>query len=84
MAREQTVVVRRCLDVPAVLHALGEGDAVVLDVAALTDVDLATVDSLARLALAATRTGGRLRLSNAPLRLVELLELAGLSHVLAG
>jgi hypothetical protein len=48
------------------------------DAAALTTVDLGTVDALARLALTARRMGARLLVCNASPRLRELLELAGL------
>jgi STAS domain len=49
--------------------------------AALTDADLATVDALARLQLAARRLGTRLELRDAPRELRELLDLAGLADV---
>jgi hypothetical protein len=45
--------------------------------------DLALVDSLARLQLAARRRGGRLRLRNVTDELRGLLELVGLADVLA-
>ena len=48
------------------------------DAAALTAVDLATVDALARLALTARRMGARLVVRNASPQLRALLELAGL------
>ena len=83
MARERVVVVRRNLDL-AVLAADGAGGRLVLDLAELADADLGTVDALSRLHLAVTRAGGRLRLRNTPVRLAELLELAGLSRVLVG
>jgi anti-anti-sigma regulatory factor len=82
MAGEQVVVVRRRLDAAALDAVVGRGAAVTVDLAALTDVDLATVDALARLHLTATRAGGRLRLRNVPPPLAELLALAGLTAVL--
>lgn len=45
-------------------------------------VSLATVDALARLALAARRRGYRLRLRSLSRELRELIELAGLTEVL--
>ena len=42
----------------------------------------ATVDALARLALALRRQGSRLRLRNASAELVELVEFMGLAEVL--
>jgi hypothetical protein len=44
--------------------------------------DLATVDALARLRLAAHRAGGELRLCSAPPRLLALLRFLGLATVL--
>jgi anti-anti-sigma regulatory factor len=44
--------------------------------------DLATIDVLARLQLAARRTGLELRLRHASCELQELIELAGLGEVL--
>jgi ABC-type transporter Mla MlaB component len=54
---------------------------VVCDVAALTHVDLATVEALARLRLAARRVGGSVWLRHASLELQELLALVGLRNV---
>ncbi len=48
------------------------------DAAALTGVDLETVDALARLALTARRMGARLVVRNASADLRALLDLAGL------
>lgn len=48
----------------------------------LDGADLAIVDALARLQLAARRTGASVRLRGASPRLTEVLELAGLSDVL--
>ena len=47
-----------------------------------TPVDLATVDALARLQLAALGLGGCVCLRDAPDELYELIELAGLREVL--
>ena len=62
---------------------LGEsdGDIVVCDVARV-DADAVTVDALARLRLAATRYGCRVRMLNASQELVELVEFMGLENVL--
>ena len=53
----------------------------ICDVADLTDADLAAVDMLARLRLAAGRVGIRMELRGASLELRELLDLAGLRDV---
>jgi hypothetical protein len=53
----------------------------VCDVRELTDVDLGTVDALARLQLAARRLRGTVWLSHASVELEELLALAGLDGV---
>lgn len=45
--------------------------------------DAVTIDALARLQLAARRTGCRIRLRNASGELVELVEFMGLTDVLA-
>jgi anti-anti-sigma factor len=58
------------------------GDAVVIDVGALTEPDCATLDVLARLALRAQRRGRRIVLRNACPALRELIELGGLTDVL--
>lgn len=55
---------------------------VTCDVAALTDPDAVTVETLARLQLTARRLGSRIRLRNADGRLRGLLALAGLRDVL--
>ncbi|HKW78562.1 MAG TPA: hypothetical protein VJQ09_05630 [Candidatus Limnocylindria bacterium] len=58
------------------------GDELVLcEAGALTRPDLATVDALARLALAARRTGRRTRVRHASAALKYLLDLAGLADV---
>jgi ABC-type transporter Mla MlaB component len=46
------------------------------------DVDAVTVDALARLQLAARRSGCRVRLRNASAELLELVDFMGLSDVL--
>jgi hypothetical protein len=46
------------------------------------EADLATVDALARLQLAAKRLGCRLRLRNASAELIELVAFMGLAEVL--
>ncbi len=53
-----------------------------LDLASLRDADVATVDVVARLELAARRLGLELRLRRVPSELRELLDLAGLADVL--
>ncbi|GEL19242.1 STAS domain-containing protein [Pseudonocardia asaccharolytica] len=55
---------------------------VVLDVRGLTEPDPATVDALLRLALAARRLDGRIRLRNVSVRLRDLLTGTGLGAVL--
>jgi anti-anti-sigma regulatory factor len=83
MAGELLVVVRRHLDLVALGPVVTRGAAVTVDLGALIDVDLATVDALSRLHLAATRAGGRLLLRNVPPALAELVALAGLTGVLS-
>ena len=60
----------------------GSGDVVACDVAGV-DPDAVTVDALARLQLAARRLGCEVRLRNASAALLEVVELMGLTHVLA-
>lgn len=55
----------------------------VCDVGTLTEPDVGTVDTLARLQLTARRLGRRLRLRGASPRLRELLSLTGLVDVVA-
>jgi ABC-type transporter Mla MlaB component len=58
------------------------GDRIVdLDVSWLVPADLGAVDALARLQVAASRCGRRLRLHGANAGLAELLEFVGLSDV---
>lgn len=59
-----------------------DADVAVLDVAALTAPDAATVDALARVLLTARRLGRDVRLRHPSPRLVELLELFGLDEEL--
>ena len=54
---------------------------VVSDAGALTEPDLATVDALARLALAARRAGRAVRVRHASAAVSNLLELAGLGEI---
>jgi hypothetical protein len=54
-----------------------------LDVAWSAPADLEVVDALARLQLAATRRGVRLRLRDPPPDLLDLLDLVGLAGVFA-
>jgi ABC-type transporter Mla MlaB component len=58
------------------------GDVVACDVAGVAP-DAVTVDALARLQLAARRLGCDVRLRNASAPLLEVVELMGLTHVLA-
>ncbi|MFC3578449.1 STAS domain-containing protein [Streptomyces yaanensis] len=70
-------------DVQGLLEATGAG-VVVLDVGALRPVQLATIDVLARLQLAARRAGGRIRLRDPAPALRALLDLVGLTFELEG
>jgi ABC-type transporter Mla MlaB component len=75
-------------DVPALCHRvrtmLRAGDQVVVcDVRGLVVADLAAVDALARLQLAAHTLGGRMRLLHASAELQELLALVGLTGALS-
>ena len=68
-----------------VCAVLAESTAVVVDCdVASVDADAVTVDALARLQLAALSRGCAVRLQNASERLLELVELMGLTHVLSG
>ena len=58
------------------------GDVVACDVAGVAP-DAVTVDALARLQLAARRLGCEVRLRNPSVALLEVVELMGLTHVLA-
>lgn len=57
------------------------GDRVICDVGRLVQVDLATVDALARLQLVARRYRRQFRVRNASEELADLLALVGLSEV---
>ena len=69
-----------CDRVCALLRA--SGDVVTCDVSVI-DPDAVTVDALARLQLAASRLGCEVRLQDASAALLEVVELMGLTHVLA-
>jgi ABC-type transporter Mla MlaB component len=69
-----------CNRVRALLEG-SDADMVVCDVRALVDPDVAAVDALARLQLAARRMGGRVQLLHAPSELQDLLALTGLRDV---
>lgn len=56
-------------------------DVAILDVAALTDPDVGTVDALARVLLTARRLGRDVRLRHASKCLLALLALAGLDDI---
>jgi hypothetical protein len=56
----------------------------VVDVDSLTRPDLAVVDALARLQLAARRLGGTVRIRHASKELEDLITFAGLAGVLPG
>jgi len=62
---------------------LGRSGAVVACDVAGVDPDAVTVDALARLQLAARRRGCEIHLCNGSDALLELVELMGLTHVLA-
>jgi hypothetical protein len=53
-----------------------------VEVLTATASDMAVLDALARLALAARRLGLELRLAQAPVELLELVALAGLAEAL--
>jgi ABC-type transporter Mla MlaB component len=53
-----------------------------LDVSWLVEADVAAIDALARLQVAAHRCGCSLRLHGAPPSLVEVLELIGLAEIM--
>ena len=75
-------------DVPALCERVrvlldGSGaDLVVCDLGGVGAADVATVDALARLQLAARRVGRRIRVRHASAELQELLALTGLGNVL--
>jgi ABC-type transporter Mla MlaB component len=65
-----------------VLLEESDADLVVCDVGAVLEPDLATIDALAQLQLAARRLGRSVQLRQASKELQDLLALAGLSDVL--
>jgi anti-anti-sigma regulatory factor len=71
---------RLCEEVRDRLRA-GDGPLVVCDVGAVQAADIAVVDAVCRLQLAARREGGALRLRNASAELRDLLRLVGLDGV---
>ena len=62
----------------------GPGDVLVCDLACVPAADLGLVDALARLQLAAHRTGGTVRLTGMSPELRDLLAFVGLLDVLDG
>ena len=62
----------------------GRKDRVLLCDVKGADPHAATVDALARLQLAAKRRGFRVRMRGASIELLELVDLMGLSEILAG
>jgi STAS domain len=66
---------------PRVVLVRGDAEVASWAIPAGQNLDLAAVDRLARLQLAARRAGYSLRLRGAPSRLRELLDLAGLSDI---
>ncbi|NUQ99592.1 MAG: STAS domain-containing protein [Streptomyces sp.] len=72
-----------CEDVRALLEATRAG-VVVVDVAAIGPPGLGAVDLLARLELAARRSGGRIRLRDPAPSLHALLDLVGLRFEVEG
>jgi ABC-type transporter Mla MlaB component len=66
------------------LLAANDAELIVCDVAAVLDPDVAAVDALARLCLAARRLGRRVRVRNASAEFEELLAFMGLRDVLPG
>jgi ABC-type transporter Mla MlaB component len=59
-----------------------QGSEVELDVSWLVSADVAAIDALARLQVAAHRCGCSLRLHGAPPSVVEVLELIGLTEIM--
>ncbi|MFF3321529.1 STAS domain-containing protein [Streptomyces sp. NPDC002889] len=72
-------VPRLCEELTACLTC-ADATEVTCDVGGLRQINLATVDALARLRLTARRLGARLTLRGAPPELVTLLELVGLDE----
>lgn len=71
-----------CERLRAMLEASG-ADAAVIDVAALADPDVGTVDALARVLLTARRLGRDVRLRHVSRRLCELLAFVGLDELVS-
>ncbi|MEU6663617.1 STAS domain-containing protein [Streptomyces sp. NPDC046821] len=71
--------VPRLCDQVSTACARAPGRQIVLDVTAVTSADLATVDAIARMQLAARRAGTGLRLRDPSPALRALLELVGLT-----
>lgn len=76
-------VARLCADVRVLLESTGAG-VVVCDAAGFGPPGLAAVDALARLELAARRTGGRIRVRAPAPALRALLDLVGLRFEVEG
>ncbi|MGP4003245.1 STAS domain-containing protein [Streptomyces sp. 8N706] len=72
---------RQCERLRTLLHDAHAGP-VTVDVGALTDPDVLTIEALARLELTARRLGHRVRLRHACEALRDLLDFAGLGDVL--
>ncbi len=76
------------IEIPALCHRArallvrNEKRAISCDLSALGDPDVDTVGALARLHLTAKQAGGEIRLCKASKKLLDLLDLAGLSDVL--
>jgi hypothetical protein len=81
--RRRTDVLRRCTDATVVLTR-GDAEVARWRLAGCDRPDVALIDQLARLQLAAGRVGYAIRLRNTCAELVELLDLLGLTKVLAG
>ncbi|MEV5613750.1 STAS domain-containing protein [Streptomyces sp. NPDC052225] len=71
-----------CDRVRAAARTGAPGADVVCDVSGVTSTDLATIDALARMQLAARRAGGRIRLRDPSPKLALVLQLAGLDALL--
>jgi hypothetical protein len=69
-----------CEQVRALAHGC-QADRVICDLGALTDADLGTIDTLARVQLTSRRLGCQVSVRNAPPGLGDLLLLAGLGQV---
>jgi ABC-type transporter Mla MlaB component len=61
----------------------GEPRLVVCDLRALLDADVGSVEAIARLRLVARRRGGEVRVRRTPDEVRELIDLMGLSEILA-